>query len=595
MKRISFLIFLLFFSLIIPTMIYSNDAEIPIFFELDLLIPDTSEKRIEWNIMIAEELQKIGIGVDIIELTDWRHIAPRTWSYPVGVDYDYIPIYDKGGYDVLFIGWTWDLDWDPTGIFDSPCLCPHGDNYYQYANPDYDDTLTDYLRSLNATERNEYGYQLQDIIYEDLPALYILYERELMAYRNEISGINPLLLNLRSHRAEYWGDDIDQEITVATPTLNDSTNIWSQCVYGSLFERSHDSNDWEAMIALNATLEEYKIDRNYKLNITVNLDPSAKFSDGSPVLPEDIKYSYELLMSPLASYSEYSYLASWFGSNDSIEITIPGVGGQLNFTLGFIYNFALSVLSHNILDKTFVEPLIASYGYNIFNQPLMSENVTDTLVTSCGPFKLSKYHSENGSLELTPNQYWSGDFVDLNKLFFTFIPEKTYALDALYDGTVDVIDSHYDLVPLDFSESEYITSVLAKVPAHQEISVNMIHPVIGKGGLCPIPGETSAKAVRKAISHIIPRQRIIDEILEGVGAPGVSFCPDASPYFDSSRVPYAYDIDIAKEYMKQAGYSFGIEETTTTDISFILLSLIGLATIGFIYKLRKLRFKRKND
>jgi hypothetical protein len=61
------------------------------------------------------------------------------------LDYNYIPVYEDGGYDLLFVGWSWGLDLDLTGLFDTMSIAPAGDNHYQYSNTVYDDLLDDYL------------------------------------------------------------------------------------------------------------------------------------------------------------------------------------------------------------------------------------------------------------------------------------------------------------------------------------------------------------------------------------------------------------------------------------------------------------------
>ncbi|MHA1828948.1 MAG: hypothetical protein ACTSX6_09920, partial [Candidatus Heimdallarchaeaceae archaeon] len=109
-------------------------------FSINLLSPNTSPARNQWSLLMEQQLPKIGIGIAFHESTGWGNIAPRTWSYPL-IDYDYIPTYDKGGFDILFVGWSWGLDWDPTGLFDTASLVPNGDNFYQYINPVWDDTL----------------------------------------------------------------------------------------------------------------------------------------------------------------------------------------------------------------------------------------------------------------------------------------------------------------------------------------------------------------------------------------------------------------------------------------------------------------------
>jgi peptide/nickel transport system substrate-binding protein len=117
-------------------------------------------------------------------------------------------------------------------------------------------------------------------------------------------------------------------------------------VYGSLFKREPLYHNWEPVIAAD-----YDLSSDGK-NYTIYLDTNAKFSDGSPVLAEDIKYTYELHMTPLVSSSEYSYLSSHFESNNSIEVVNSHT---LNFNLTSSFAFSKNLFSLGIIDKSDVE------------------------------------------------------------------------------------------------------------------------------------------------------------------------------------------------------------------------------------------------
>ncbi len=59
----------------------------------------------------------------------------------------------------------------------------------------------------------------------------------------------------------------------------------------------------------------------------------------------------------------------------------------------------------------------------------------------------------------------------------------------------------------------------------------------------------AARNVRKAISHLIPRQTIIDDLLQGKGTAGTSLWPDVAAGYDSSLAVYEYSVDKAMEYL----------------------------------------------
>ena len=129
-----------------------------------------------------------------------------------------------------------------------------------------------------------------------------------------------------------------------------------------------------------------------------------------------------------------------------------------------------------------------------------------------------------------------------------------------------------------------------KDPSHQEMSINLRHPVMGTGELTPLGTPEAAKYVRQAISHAVPRQTIVDEILEGLGAPATTAIPDSVIGYDDTLEPYAYDLDLAIDLMESAGYTIEVEVPETTGIAgLIFIALLGLSAIE---AMRRLRLKK---
>ena len=100
------------------------------------------------------------------------------------------------------------------------------------------------------------------------------------------------------------------------------------------------------------------------------------------------------------------------------------------------------------------------------------------------------------------------------------------------------------------------------------------------------------------MSHIIPRQMIIDEILNGLGAPGVTPWPISCVGADDTLEPYEYDKNLALRYMELAGYDVPDEffsPSVNLGIGFGtimgILSLVG----GSIYTICKIKRNKINS
>ncbi len=586
-KWLFFAVILLFIS---PILIAGQETEIESYVYIDLLSPNDNAERKQYSILMQHQLPKIGIGVHLHESTTWGNIADRSWSYPF-IDFDYIPTYAEGGYDALFVEHSWDLDWGPGNIFTSGCLASRA-NFYQYNNPQLDAKIIQYLSEPDSVLRTEYLYEIQEILYEDLPSISLVYPKLLYVFKEGLTGIDLLLLTLSKFRAENWDDPVDHIINYPIPIMLEAQNVyretsdydskWMAAVYGSLFERSQISHEWEPVIATN-----YSLSSDGK-NYTVYLDPNAKFSDGSSVLAEDVKYSYELHMTPLVNSPDYWYLDSNFASNNSIEIVDTHT---LNFNLSSLYAFAMDLLSFGILDKSSIEPAISTFGYSIFDENPLSGNVQDILIKSCGPFMLDNYSTTN--VELIQNPYWNNlsssnglqpKLTDLHFIYYGVGRDSVIA--DLIAGIIDFYDPGFGIWCYAEFSYNYLEGGLVGSLKNQELALNMKHPVFGTGELTPVGTPAAAKNVRKAISHAIPRNVIVDQIYEGLAYPGVSPIPKECIGFDQPLEPYAYDLDLAVEYMEDAGFDTiwnGTVSYPTSGftISVMLFILVGLAYLSF--------------
>ena len=266
-------------------LVEGQETEIPIAFSIALLSPNTDEARNQWAVLIQKQLPKIGIGVYLHESTGWDNIAPRTWSYPL-MDFDYIPTYAEGGFDALFVSRTWEMDLDLRSLFSTGCWIS-GDNYYQYINPVYDNKLNEYLINYDPDERDQLAFELQEILYEDLPAISILYESSFVLIDSGISGFDPFLNKVRSDYSENWNNSLNTDLIYCNKNDLNSYNafqlekenfavsnqnfdhLWAQCVYGSLYKRNLLDHRWEPSIARNATIIPHYYDSEYVRNMSM--------------------------------------------------------------------------------------------------------------------------------------------------------------------------------------------------------------------------------------------------------------------------------------------------------------------------------------
>ncbi|NHJ05967.1 MAG: hypothetical protein EAX90_14160 [Candidatus Heimdallarchaeota archaeon] len=574
-KRIKKLIFptLILLSLIIlPCLpIETNAANPGPFFDIAILAPNTNAARNQWATLMVEQLPKIGIEVSVFDHTGWAQISPRTWGhtgpYPV-------PTYEEGGFDVLFVGWSWGLDWDPTGLFNTAGITPDGDNYYQYSNSEMDWAIGNYTQAFVLADRIEYAEEIQDILYEDQPQITIIYPLSLFPHTESFSGWDGLLWSSVYQSMESWTVEGATEFHYAVPadfedfhmraTESVYDSYWLCQIYDGLVERDANlERDWGPRIAESISSSDGQI-------YNVALKDGVVWADGTPLTVDDIIYNYQIAVTPDLGSTDYSTNCLYW-NNESVQ----KINDQ-ECTIEFLrpYVFQTSNLDLELIPKHIWEGI-----------PLADHQTTAVTwateepekIFGAGPYRLHSYDPTNQVIHLEKNTNfasWFGVEPTLTDIYFEFFGSKEGAISALASGTIDMIDSQFS-VQINELDFPGVTYELVRDPGTQEMGFNMEHPYFGTGELCPIAGAESAKNIRKAISHIVPREIIVEEILEGLGAPGITGMPNVAIGFNEDLKPYKYDINLALHYMKDAG--FDVSPTGITGLGLVsLLSILGL-------------------
>ena len=203
-----------------------------------------------------------------------------------------------------------------------------------------------------------------------------------------------------------------------------------------------------------------------------------------------------------------------------------------------------------------------------------------------GAYELQSYDFTNNIATLTKFPgYWNATGLEsmgqfsINTYKVQWISSKDAAIAALGNGQVDLLDYNYGLAN-DRSTLQSIPNVnviTATELGWQEMGFNMNNPVFGTGVDTPMgksnPSQAaeSARLVRKAISHLIPRDQIVNQLLGGSAYPLASFLgPGWGIWYDSTLSPDTYDIGAAADDLRAAGYTPLI--TATASVSSTMMT-----------------------
>ena len=196
---------------------------------LTLLSPNTKPDRTKWALLMENEFPKIGIRVKAHINDGWEFIVPRTFGYYLNsADFTRndgthtpIPLYDQGGYDLLFIGYVSRFDWDLEGLYETWAFLPYGFNFYNWWDPNYDNLMGNYNQTLDLVNRQQIFDDIQNYLYSWQPSIPIIYPADTWIYRINIQGLDFTLL---SATAQQWWKLTYVEITETTTSETTTSN-----------------------------------------------------------------------------------------------------------------------------------------------------------------------------------------------------------------------------------------------------------------------------------------------------------------------------------------------------------------------------------
>ncbi|MFT4716434.1 MAG: peptide/nickel transport system substrate-binding protein [Paracoccaceae bacterium] len=262
------------------------------------------------------------------------------------------------------------------------------------------------------------------------------------------------------------------------------------------------------------------------LTYTFHLQTGVKFHDGSDMNADDVVFS---LNRARAEDSTNAQKALFAGINSVQAINAATVKVELASPNGsFITNMAWG-------DAVIVAKETAA---NAATNPV-----------GTGPFAFSTW-TQGDNIVITKNPNYWGAEVALDKATFKFISDPTAAFSALMAGDIDAFPGYPSPETLpQFDADPRFVVLLGSSEGETILSTNNKDE------------HFSNPKVREALAHAINRQEIIDGAMFGLGTPiGTHFAPHHPDYIDLTAQS-AYDPDLAKKLLAEAGFPDGFETT----------------------------------
>lgn len=146
--------------------------------ELRMDLPKNYQEYVNAGLIIAAALEKVGIKVDV-NIVEWAY-----WLSEV---------YAGRNYDLTVVGHTGRLDAYALLV---KYKSDGNENYFNYENSKVDEYLRLYKAEKNEAKRTEYAKEIQKILAEDVPALYIQDPIQLYVTKKNIEGFKSYPINI---------------------------------------------------------------------------------------------------------------------------------------------------------------------------------------------------------------------------------------------------------------------------------------------------------------------------------------------------------------------------------------------------------------
>ncbi|MBN2116226.1 MAG: ABC transporter substrate-binding protein [Anaerolineales bacterium] len=264
------------------------------------------------------------------------------------------------------------------------------------------------------------------------------------------------------------------------------------------------------------------------LSYTFHLRSGVKFHDGEPLNAEAVKKSIEAA----ADHAGASFI--WLPL-DSVEVV-----DDLTVKLNLTYAAPVDLIASSLYGAWIVSP-------KALDAAAADENFwSDGKSHGTGPYTVESY-TPDAEIVFTRNEdYWGGwEDGQFDKVVVSIVPEAAVRVQMLEGGDVDLITAP-PLDNLNIFESNPNFTVYREPSFFNYVGFfNTLRPPLDD------------VKVRQALSYAIPYDDIIAIGAQGLGTQSFGPVPAGVFPWDGSVFQYKYDLEKAKELLKEAGHEGG--------------------------------------
>lgn len=276
------------------------------------------------------------------------------------------------------------------------------------------------------------------------------------------------------------------------------------------------------------TVENGGISKDGKI-FKFRLRKDVKWHDGKPVTAEDVVFTWKTIMNNQVA------VVTRDGFEDIDRIETPDAYTVIMYkkkaTANWLTTWAQTAGS--IVPKHLwkdVPPAQFSKAHKLSRQPIGS-----------GPFKFKEWVA-GSHIVLEANKEYYGEGPYLAKVIYKEVENNLTQLTMLKAGEADIA------LNLEGSQLEQVKAIsrlkvtLDPASIYVHMTFNLDNPIF------------KDVRTRQALSYALPRDVIVEKVLNGVGLPAATSTSPVLWAYDKSIKPYPFDMNKAKQLLKDAGW-----------------------------------------
>ena len=319
------------------------------------------------------------------------------------------------------------------------------------------------------------------------------------------------------------------------PALEEDGESFKVCdnIYDTLVQYKEESAELEPGLATSWENSEDS------LTWTFHLRQGVTFHDGTPFNAEAVLFSLNRQHDKTHPFHKVGGSYIYWIATGLAEI-VDKITAVDDFTVQIRLKTAYAPFIYTIAITPFsiVSPTAAQkWGDEFSNNPV-----------GTGPFKFVQWDRKDKIVLAANDAYWDGRPM-LDRVIFRSIPDNSVRLIELQQGSLHAMEfpNPDDLEQI--RDDETLELIAQPGMSIGYLAMNMNKPPFDN------------LKVRLAINHAINKSVIIEHLYQGMGIPAKNPIPPTLWSYDDSIEDYAYDPELAKRLLTEAGYPDGFETT----------------------------------